>query len=167
MRCSGRSDRSVYVAAERKHIRSRIRGAVIAALVAGVPTVEGRVYETLTTTLEQHQFPCIVVEPGARDDVEYAEFDEAPRRQTRVVSVDVVVIAAETADADVSADNIAADVESALGAGLGIGEDDVRLTGISSIYVQGVRQIGVVRTSWDIGVQTLEGAPKSTIYEEA
>ncbi|WP_338928216.1 hypothetical protein WDZ11_00115 (plasmid) [Roseomonas mucosa] len=100
-----------------RHIRTRIRDAAAAALVAGVPGVAGRVFPGRSGTLYERELPCLLVHTP-HDVVETLAYGKGTTVEQRRTDLRVFVAVAEVEDADAwrLADDIGADVEMLLGA---------------------------------------------------
>lgn len=96
------------------HIRKQIRDAVVARLVAEVPSVQGRVFNARPFPPAPHESPCLQVYTPA-DNARQQEKGRVVRPQEREVTVLVIAYAREKSDApDDELDTIAVEVERAL-----------------------------------------------------
>lgn len=104
------------------HVRRQLREAVAAALI-GLATTGSRVFQTRHYPLADTDLPCLLVFT-TREEADYAQLDGVLER---IVFVEVVGVAKETADLDDGLDLIAQEVEVALTSAVTVSGVGVRL----------------------------------------
>lgn len=143
------------------HARKQIRAAVAAA-VTGLQATGSRVYRSRVYPMASAELPglCIYTTTEAAQP----EIMRAPRRLVRDLSVIVEAYAVATDDVDGTLDDIAAQVEAAIGADPTLGgkvrrvhvaQTETMLTG------EGEKPIGVLRLTFAAEYATYENQPET------
>lgn len=145
------------------HVADQVVAALVAALVAGVPAVGGRVFDSRVEPLAPDELPAIVVFEGG-EEIRYPEIVEGDnRRQIRSQRVQIHLI--ESALSGVVADIRARrlDAERVLAADLTIGglARDSRLLSVSAPRIDEAVEDPVAITTllFEAEVWTLEQSP--------
>jgi hypothetical protein len=141
------------------HIRRQLREAVAAA-VTGLTTTGANVFQWPAYALQDANLPALRV--SATDSSSQVESIHAPALISRIVEVIVEGVAKANADLDDTLDDIAKEVESALGPGVTVSSKTVQLgyTGCEiEVSGDGEKPTGTIRMRFETTLYNLANAP--------
>ena len=143
------------------HAREQIRAAV-ATIVTGLATTGSRVYRSRVYPIATAELPGLCV--YTLNEASQPEIMRTPRRLVRELSIVVEVYARAADDVDGTLDDIAAQVETAIGTDATLG-GKVRRVHISQTEVMmsgdGDQPIAIARLTFTAEYATFENAPET------
>ena len=151
------------------HVRTQIRDAV-AALLATTATAGDNVLVGRTRPLGVEHPPTLMVysTPAVSGGQENASVMglSTPRRLSRVMMLSVVGHVQEATPCDDTLDQLAAEVEEALGGDIKLGglvKDFVLASTVSQVDAVGDRHVGAIRLVFSVTYHTKENAPQTAV----
>lgn len=141
------------------HHRETVRDAIVSA-VTGLTTTGSRVYRSRVYSLAADKLPGLVV--YCRSETSEPELVVGiPRKLVRVAQFVIEGYARATADVDETLDDIAAEVETAIGGSqLSNAARDCTLTGTDIDFADGGDvPLGIIRMTFAVTYRTAENAP--------
>jgi hypothetical protein len=140
------------------HVRKQLRAALTTALT-GLATTGSSVYGYRVHPLQAADLPCISIQtPSESGDAITAH---APYELERVVQVDVVGHAKAQANVDATLDDIAKEVETALGAAVTVSGKSVQLfyRGCEIDFAATDTNVSVITLHYEAKLYTASNAP--------
>lgn len=145
------------------HHREAIRDAVVAR-VTNLTTTGTRVYRSRVFPIASHLLPALLV--YCTDEVIEPETLPRPQKLRRTLTVVIEGYARATADLDETLDDIAAEVETAIGGGPTLGGAcktcQIRSTSIEMVD-GGDQPLGTIRMEFAVEYRTAENAPSTAL----
>lgn len=145
------------------HVRQQLREA-IAALVTGLTTTGGRVFQSRVYSLQESELPALMI-ATEDEQIEYLTVHN-PRIQAKTVTVSIRAVAKATANLDDTLDAICKEVEVALATNQGVSglAKALRMSGTTiTLDGAGEQPVGVASMTYEIEVYCNETTPDVAI----